>query len=370
MKITVAKRDLENALSASIGIGTSGSDLSTHYLFRVREGKIEVLSSNLRIFSSCPLSCQHDGDEGEAFTIEGWRLQKWLSGVGDVAVSFEKDGSEIKASSPRSKVRMASLDPSKFPYMDKTLAGATEIVGLEADRLATALGFVRMFIDEKGDENKPAIAQTESIDGSLWASDNRSVALVTMPGMEESHLRLHWKDIGSIQKFLSQRDTGKITILEHERTTFFLREDGALVGAMRPLVEFPTLTVDRDHQPPANWEIRTEDLLSGIQCLSASADKDNAWVKFHYDKDADKVILSVMASAGGEDSYPLECVSQENAEEVPGFWMHHKHLTNIVGHFGKDTLTFGLTKHGKSGYTTFRHVHQGDLYHSALVWKL
>lgn len=370
MKITVAKRDLESTLAASIGIGSSGSDLSTHYLFRVRDGKVEVLTSNLRILSACPLSCQHDGNDGDAFTIEGWRLQKWLSGVGDVAVTIEKDGSEVKASSPRSTVRMASLDPSKFPYWDKTLEAAETIVEMDATRLSDALGYVRLFINEKGDENKPEIAQTEAISGSLWATDNRAVTLVSMPCMEDSKLRLHWKDISSIQKFLSQRDTAKVTILEHEKTTFFRREDGALAGAMRPLNEFPVLTVDKNHQSPASWEIRTADLLSGIQCLSASADKDNTWVKFVYDADADKVNLSVLASAGGEDTYPMDCLSQENAKDIPEFWLNHKHLTNIIGHFGNDTLTFGLTKHGRSGYTTFRHTLHGDLYHTALVWRL
>lgn len=369
MKIIAAKRDLESTLAASIGIGSSGSDLSTHYLFRVKDGKVEVLTSNLRILSTCPLSCQHDGAEGEAFTIEGWRLQKWLSGVGDVAVTFEKVGTEVQASSPKSKIRLASLDPTKFPFWDKTLAASTKIVEMDADRLSSALGYVRLFIDEKGDENKPEIAQAESIKGSLWATDNRVLTLVTMQGMEESKLRMHWKDIGSIQKFLSQRNTSKVTILEHEKTTFFLREDGALVGAMRPLVAFPTLTVDRDHQAPFNWEIRTADLLSGIQCLSASADKDNTWIKFRYDKDNNKMVLSVMASAGGEDHYPVECLSQKDAAEVPEFWMNHKHLTNIIGHFGNDTLTFGLTKQGQSGYTTFRHVAHGDIYLTALVWK-
>ena len=82
MKLTVAKSDLEEALKVSSLTVGSGSDLSSHYLFRVQEGEVEILSYDMRVFSRAPLQATVEGDE-DAFTVEAWRLDKWVASVGD-----------------------------------------------------------------------------------------------------------------------------------------------------------------------------------------------------------------------------------------------------------------------------------------------
>ena len=58
MKIEVAKPDLEAALGVvSIGTASTGSDLTTHFVFRRRDdGVIEVLSNNNRLGCSMPVA--------------------------------------------------------------------------------------------------------------------------------------------------------------------------------------------------------------------------------------------------------------------------------------------------------------------------
>ena len=94
MKIQIAKQDLMDAIKlTSTTISTTGSDISTHFLFRLTGGGTgaEVQTYSNRVFSSSPLVCQVVGyNEGDptAFTVEGKRLQMWLSAVDDAALSL------------------------------------------------------------------------------------------------------------------------------------------------------------------------------------------------------------------------------------------------------------------------------------------
>ena len=56
MNIEVAKSDLEDALKVTSTTVGSGTDLSSHYLFRLRGGKAEVLSYDMRVFSGAPFT--------------------------------------------------------------------------------------------------------------------------------------------------------------------------------------------------------------------------------------------------------------------------------------------------------------------------
>jgi hypothetical protein len=375
MKIQVAKSDLEGAIQvASIGIGSAGSDLTTHYLFRVNGDAVEVLTYNQRVCSSCALKCKLEGEDGDAFTIEGWRLDRWMGAVGDVALTFSVDGSEVTMESPRSTIHVKSLDPSKFPFWDKTLAEAKAVTTVEGDRLASSLGYARHFISDK-DTTRPEISQTEMMNGNLYATDKKAVTLITMDGFKDSGLRIHGKDVPAVLKFLSLKETEDVEILEHDRSVFIRRGDGALLGAARPIVNFPNLNVPPDGDDAAWWEITTEEMLTGVKALSASADKDNTRVRFSYDADNDKVVLSVNSSSGKVDSYPIDCASQENADDLPetGFEIDYPYLADIVGHFGGDSLRFGINKSKKGkkgGYVRFKHGDDKDTYLTVVVWRV
>ena len=101
MQIEVAKRDLVDALKVAATAMSSlpTKPIETHYVFRVQDGKAQVLTSAKRTFCGTPLTCRSTGDDG-AFTIEGWRLRQWLQAVGDVAVSFKFDNGVVEVSTP------------------------------------------------------------------------------------------------------------------------------------------------------------------------------------------------------------------------------------------------------------------------------
>jgi hypothetical protein len=370
MKITATKSDLEAALNiATIGI-SAGSDLSAHYLFRVTEANTcEVLTYQSSITVSVPLKCEiNDGKPADAMTVEGWRLTKWLSGVGDVNVTLENtDRGEVTVASPRSKVRLKALDPKKFPFWDKTLGEAKVITTTSAERLASALAYSKSFVYDV-DTTRPDISQIEVIDGILWSTDKRAVTLISMEGMDKSNLRVHGKDIPSLLKFLSRSE--EVELLEHDRSAFFRRkEDGATIGTSRPISQFPGLGVDPDSEDQMFWEISSEDLLAGIHCLSATTDKDNTRVKFLWE--GGQVKMQVKAVVGGEDDYPMDPIEKDGLDKFPdgGFQMDHPYITHILGAQGGESLKFGLNVKKKGGYTSFRHTKDNDKYLTVVIWR-
>lgn len=373
MQIKASKADLETALRvADIGLAGSGSDLATHFLFRVREGGVEILSFNQRICTAVPLKCQYEGEDGDAFTLEGKRISRWLGGVGDVAIEIQTvDIGEVRVSSPRSTIDIPSLDPAKFPFWDKTFSDAKSVASVASERLAGAFNYAKSFIYDT-ETNLPEISQVELVSGSLWATDKKAVTLITLDGLADAGFRVHGKDVASVTKFLGLKETADVEILEHDRTVFFRRAGGAVIGASRPIAKFPTLKVDKDGEDAIWWEIKTEELLRGIQCLSAAADWDSTQLKFSFDADSGKVVLAVTTVNGKENVYPIECIEQNNAEELPdsGFWLNYPYLSHIVGHFGGGTLKFGINQHKKGGYVRFRHASGDDEYLTVLVWRL
>lgn len=391
MHIRVSKSDLEATLQvAGIAISGSGNDLSTHYLFRIKNGKVEVLTYNgQRICSKSFLVCQiEDGEDGEAMTIEGWRLTDWLGGVQDAALDLEHTKGEIKATSPRGTIHIKALDPAKFPFFDKSLAAAEHTGSVPADRLKAALGYVKYFIADTETQN-PAISQTEVIDGALWATDKKAVTIVRLsneikgengdtPSTREelltgTHFRIQVQDIPSIVKFLGLRDTGNVDILEHSRTLFLRRGDGAILGASRPLMAFPVLKTPGDADADqATWVLKTAELQDGFSMLRASAEKGDTRIQFQYDAERSQVRLSVKSASGKQDSMPIDLIEEAGSDTLPeeGFVLDHPYLSHIMSHFGGDTLTFGITQAKKGGYVRFRHDIAGDSFVTVAVWRL
>lgn len=374
MKLKASKADLEATLRvAEIGIAGSGTDLSSHYLFRIHKGAVEVLSFNQRICASATLKCEHEGEDGDAFTVEGWRLGKWLGGVGD-AVAVELDQvsqSEIKVSDPKGSIDLSSLDPAKFPFWDGTFGEAKSVAKVASERLSMAFGYAKNFISDN-DTTRPEISQAENLSGSLWATDKKAVTLITLPALEKSNLRIHGKDIASVTKFLGLKGTEEVEILEHDRAVFFLRGDGAMIGASRPVAQFPTLKVDREGDDAVQWMVRKDSLLHGIQRLSAAAERDNTRLKFSFDKVSGKVVLGVKTVSGKENTFALDCIEQDNAETLPeeGFWLDYPYIQGIVNHFEGETVKFGINQRGKGGYVRFRHTSGEDEFLTVVVWRI
>jgi len=381
MKIIIAKRDLEAAIQiATLGIAVGNSDLSGHYLFRIRGKQAEVLTYSGRLFAGCPLICQVEGDDGDAFTLDGWRLKQWLGAVGEEVLTLEGGDASAKATSSRGSVTWPSLDPDKFPYWDDILAVATESAEVEVERLHAALAYVKQFVSSE-ENAMPHLALTEIIqptddkgnpDGAsaLYATDQVGVAVIQIAGMDNSRLRIHGKDTAAVLSFLALKGSDKVKVLEHDRCLFFRRTDEALFGVARPNSQFPGLNVGDDSDEKVWWTVDVAEMEQCIRFLTTAAAKDDTRIKFRFDKGEDSVVMSVAASAGGEISLPVKTIDYGGIEDLPdtGFMVRHPYLTKVTSQFASDTLRFGIFEKKKGGWVRFQHEKDGDKYLTVVVW--
>jgi len=376
MKIEVAKRDLESALAVvQIGTAGKGNDIQAHYVFRVSNSKVSIYSYNGRIGTSIPLVAEVQADEGEAFTVESWRLAQWLRASGDIVVSLESKDATVTATSPKGSVKFRSLDPSSFPFWDKTLESAKETLTVEASRLGAAMAHVRGFIS-KGETTQPEMAVTEARDGALWATDQGALTVVYLSELGGSHLRVHGKDIPSVRAFLATANDDAVTVFEHKRSTFFQRSDGGLLSVSLPTVPFVELDEIEMNDPDKFWwSVGVDDLKNAIQQLSAGAAKEDTRLNLNFDAGTQEVLLSMTADSGATNVLRLTCPEHGQEEGVGDFpregWsVDYSYLNKILATYkGGNTLRFGLFPAGDDGgWARLKENRDGDLYATILVW--
>ncbi len=380
MKIEVAKIDLESALAVSTLTVGSGTDLSSHYLFRKTDAGVEILSYDLRTFSGIPLKCNVDGDD--PFTVEAWRLDKWLSGVADGVLTITSDANgEVTAKGTKGRIRLRSLDPTKFPYWDRLYSEAKADGTISPSTLNRAINVSKCFVSTD-DTQKPEICQIEAVNGTLWSTDRRALSHVRV-AMPELNMRIPGKDIPTVTKFLSLKDTlnGDVTLLTSERSAndgggacaFIRRADGGYIGISRPNAPFPKLDVNPENDDESSFVLDLVDFKSAVSVLSASAPKNHETIRLRY-LDG-RVVASMPSDAGGEDDYPLTVKGDiVNGDAfADGFTVGHNYLKSIADAFGVAELKLGVNRRGKGGFIGVRHkdpVESGATdYFAVLVWK-
>jgi len=383
MRITVAKSDLEVALTvAGNAVDTSSSDLSSHYLFRQHEGKTQVLAYGPRLFACADMVSAADGEDGDAFTVEAWRLDKWMAGCRDGALTFTSEGSgDVKVSDGRSTVRLRSLDPSKFPFWDGLLAQASEIGRSDSRRLTAAIGMAKNFVSSD-DTAKPELCQIEAVDGVFWSTDRRALCSIEVPTLPELSVRIPGKDVGAVTKFLSDKHTmaQDVIVKVAERSAeegggafaLFERPD-AYLGVSKPSSEFPRLNVNRDEEVECSLTLDMAELDSGIKILQASAPKGHESVTFTYAQETGIVSISMPSEAGGTDDFPLSLAKVTGGENFDvDFTVDYPYMMSIVDSFGLEQAEFAVKKRGRGGYVSFKHEDEGESansYFAVVVWR-
>jgi len=386
MKIQVAKQDLENALDvvASCLAGT-GSDLSVHFLFRrdpADREKIQVMTYSTRISALCPVTATVDESDFDAFTIEGWRLKKWLSKLPDAALTFEFDGAVVEAVCPgKGTQKFQSLDPSKFPFWDKALGDAKIIALMPAERLHRAIDYSRNFAS--ADESRqPELCVCEVKEGVLASTNKRTATLVSVAALKDSSMRVHSKDAGAILSFLATIKDD-VEVLEHDKCLFLRRSDGAVFEESRFDANFPVFNRPPDKDPHW-WVLDTEELRNAIPFLESGAQREDDRLRFTRPGDPDDterpVILSMQTATGGTAEQKVTCVesgSEPDADPLPdeGFTLAYPNLTKILDFVKSDTIKFGVSRRKKGGYLRFVDVlfadeegKGGDEYLTVAAW--
>jgi len=381
MNIEIAKSDLVEALNVSSLTVGSGSDLSSHYLFRVQDGAVETLSYDMRVFSRVPLTCKHEGDDGDAFTVEAWRLDKWVNSVGDGVLTLATgENGEVLAKGPRAKIKLRSLDPSRFPYWDGLMAEAEETGKVDPSTLHRALTLSKWFVSTD-DTSRPEICQAEATEGVLQATNRRAVSSVKMLDLPDLNLRIPGKDLGTVIRFLQDKYTmeNPVTVQEASRPAgsgggscaVFLRPDGSYIGVSRPTAAMPTLEV-KPTDIEVSVELNVEEFHNAVAVLSASAPKGHEAVTFQ-SKDGG-LTLSMPSAAGGEDEYPL-IHSTESSLGDTVFTLDYTYIRAIADLFALDNVKFGVHSRKSGGYVSFQYEDDteeedtGNQYYTVIVWR-
>lgn len=370
MKFQVAKQDLENALAvvnASLG-GGNPADISNHILFRARQGdndewKAEALTYTGRLCAGAPFVAKVEVKTGgpTAFTIEGARLKELLKFLPDAALEFEFDGANTTYRGPGGQhgtLKFRSLDPKKYPFWDDTLAEANVVAKIPAPGLRRAINWARMFVLDD-ETRRPDLSVFESRKGVIHATNTKSVALVTVPGMEESVLRVHGGDASKIVSFLDTVGDGEVEVLESELALYLRRPDGAVFGETRFNVKFPdNLKMGKIDSDPRWWEIPIADLKTSMGILGTVADRDDTRLRFKPGT-GDTVELEMALESGesnGRQIMPLVNSGEEaDAPPVPdvGFLLDRNELKRLLSVHEGDNIRIGLHPRGKSGFVRF-----------------
>jgi hypothetical protein len=382
MNIEVAKQDLEVALKiASLTVG-SGSDLSSHYLFRLHGGQVEVLSYDMRVFSRAPFTAVVDGEDGDAFTVEAWRLDKWISSVGDGVLTLSSDEKgEVVAKGPRSKVKLRSLDASRFPYWDGLMAQAEDVGDISPSTLYRALSLSKHFVSSD-DTSRPEICQAEATDGVLKATNRRAVSSVTVRDLPDLDLRVPGKDLSVILKFLSDKTTqeSSVSVKQASRpdgagggaAAIFLRPDGSYIGVSRPTVAMPKLPIEEEDSD-MTLSIDVVEFNGAVDVLLSSAPKGHEAVSFSVGEDG-TLYLAMPSEAGGIDEYPMIQSVATGLDDL-SFSMDYSYVGAIADMFDLDTLAFGVHQRGRGGYVSFSYEDEGSTedsgnhYYTVIVWR-
>lgn len=362
--------DLEAALKVVRTTVGSSSDISSHYVFRSREGSLEVLSYDGSAFSSCIVP-HTKVEEDVSFTVEARRLHAILSTVGAnqvLEISVGDSGVGIRTSRGK-PVPFYSLDPALFPFWDEVLAGARMTVKVSADRLFAAFTHAKQFIF--GEESKaPHLCVAEFRKGVLYSTDNAGVSLVKMPGMEESSLRVFVKDLGNVLSFLATAKGQEVELLESDRANFIRRADGAVFGETVFAHRFPDFPVNWDEENDQSWSIFQEELMGSLKLLQSGAKTDEPRVRFQ--KVGDEIVISMTDPSGKliSQSIPLVEFAQREGgvTEMPVFAIADAYIVKMFNGNENNKVTLGVTKREKGGWVRVRDVRGVDTYLTTVAW--
>ena len=333
MKITVTKDDLKSGLDTTSTTLSTIADITSHFVFTVRQGNLFVKTANPpRIFSMVPvvgatLELADGEEQWEDFSIEGKRLLKALSAhKSNEVLTLVYDPSTKKTtltSSLGGKNVFESLDPNTFPLWDTFMANMTEDETpkvLSADLLAEAIEVTKEFISTE--TTRIQLCMFEIKDGRIAASDGHSIILAKHPDFAGKELKVFIKDLPNVYKFIKDYKGHDFVLKSSPQAQFLVCDDGGVIGIMNLphagvslINKFDSLL---DWKPYKAWLFKKEDLTSAIKWLSSGAqDKDYRLV---FDVNTNPLTLYMSSRGGKEDlSQTIEQATYEleDGEELP-----------------------------------------------------
>ena len=410
MKFEVSKASLKKAVSIiSPAVSSSGSDISTHFLFRVVQeastepdlqsvvetqtveeyrqttfqsrGVVALLGYSGRLFASTHLTeCTLSGGKvGDAFTVEGKRLKMLLASINNDPISFEFKEGEVKAKTSIGTNVFSSLDPNTFPYWDTAISKAKKEATLNIKKFKSALSYCSKFVSDQANK-VPNICVVEYRNGTWFSTDQVVLASVYGP-TDSCNFRIFWKDVTPVLSYINEVSSydDEIEVFTSDRLVAFKAGSNSkhpcVFGHSLYRHVFPDLGVNINEKDHYVWSFDKKHLLSRIQFLNAGSKWDDPRLKFNYLDGGVKI--SAPSVSGGEISVDLELKNQVSHEDSPefdesGFFVSHPYLTRVIGSIPGDDIEMriNIKKDKKKGWVRFKWEVDKSVYHALIAWQI
>lgn len=384
MKITVSAQDLKESLSVAQNTLGSNQDITSHFIFTSEETGVSVMAcSPPRQFSKIPvIGATVQGKS--SFSIEGKRLisaTAVMSGVVDIEYSDE--GKEVSLKGSEGEATTSSLDPESFPPWVKKFGQATKTGEISASILYDTLNTNRQYVSQD-DSRRPELAMVLIEGGKAIACDGYMLNMSRHDDLQGIDVKIHYKDISPLMKFLKAYDGNVIEVLSGGQATFFKAEDGALFAVMDLPYTYPPITQQYANAfnwtPRRVWRLSKDNFMNGLTFLSAFADKTNYKVTFKDPEDEALLPPSLEMNSSNNKtlSYNLEVPPFEDADkplkeitdlsslmyatrlkedgegdDIASFDFNYLSIKKAVEIYN-DNIIFGSTREGKKGYMLFK----------------
>lgn len=386
MKITVSASDLKETISVSQSTLGTQADITSHFIFKSEGNGVSVMACNPpRQFSNIPVMGATVQDEG-SFSVEGKRLSSFLSvAQGVVEIEYDEENKEVSFKTEKGSGVVSSLDPASFPPWADKLSQATLVKSISSSVLYDTLSANKAYVSQD-DSRRPELAMLLIENGSAYACDGFMLGIARHDELQGLDLKLHYKDIAPLQKFLKAYDGNNIEVLTGGQATFFKAEDGASFGVMDLPYTFPPITQQYagafDWTPRRVWRLSKENLVNGLTFLSSFADKTDYRVSFKDPEDEALLPpqISMNPASGKSDlSFNLEKPAFEfdentdistitdlgdkmyanrlreegEGDDIPTFDFNYLSIKKAIDILD-NIIVVGCNREGKKGYMLFK----------------
>jgi hypothetical protein len=285
MNFEITRNNLATAYRILSCALSSGADknISSYILFRNAGSIVECVTFSGSSHCMTPIDSENlSGPKGEAFCIEGKRLDMFLKASTDkrnIEVHYDAETKVVTLRDSRGVHKFPSEDPRNFSTFDNALASAKSHGQMRADALASTLKFLRPFIDLKRVEKNTHTAEYR--DGKFLATDRASLGFVEVSNIPPTaEIRVHGGLMKNLESFLSVWKDQSIEILTTDTATYYRSLDGAVFGEERfpePFMSFPesALTMSKEYA----WTMSKDELVQALNWLRSGSDLEHFKVR-------------------------------------------------------------------------------------------
>ncbi|MBO7123290.1 MAG: hypothetical protein J6V90_08430 [Treponema sp.] len=336
MKLTISKSELARAVAAADKF-SSGNPLGIdgYFMFDAKGGESTLRASRSGMTAIINLNCESDSDG--SFLVYAAKLKQIISKAPDGDLFFEVEGSDIKVTSSKKKVRytMKAMDSGRFPDFPniegKTVKGGGEwfLKGLSYVRRASANDVTReMMCSVRLEFDKEGL--------KMVATDGKRLHEYTvedffLDGTEKAAVLL---PSGFVDSLCAAVKGGDLEFLVGERE-FRVKTSSGLFATPYVNLQYPNYERVIPKDNPNIISFNREDLLGALERAAVI----NEFVIL--EKKGSVVSVSASNSDIGESSEDIELVKNEG-QPSPDFKMKLNlgHLKDSLNQNASDLVFF------------------------------